>query len=72
MLAGRWPEYPFDWPPPGAANLRRKRVHPEMIDLIRKAIAVQPRSRFASAVRLQSHFEKVYPKALRHWQRSRK
>ena len=38
MLSGWWPEYPFHWPPVGAANLRTKRVHPDMIRFIKKAM----------------------------------
>ncbi len=40
MLAGSWPEYPFDWPMPGVANLRR-RAHPELVAIIRKSICLQ-------------------------------
>lgn len=66
MLAGFWPEYPFDWPPPGAANLRRKFVHPDMISLIRKSISSRPRDRFSDATRMQEQFDIVYPKTMRH------
>lgn len=64
MLAGYWPEYPFDWPPPGASKLRRKRVHPELIAIIRRSIAARPKDRYADAVQMESRYEKVYPKAL--------
>lgn len=66
MLAGQWPEYPFKWPAPGAGNLRRKGVHPEMIALIRKAISPQPRERFANGGKLADTFNKLHGKALRH------
>ncbi len=66
MLAGYWPDYPFDWPPPGAVNLRRKRVHPDMINFVRKAISADPRKRFLDAVKMEAQFESLYPKALRH------
>lgn len=69
MLAGKWPEYPFDWPPPGAANLRRKRVHPSLILMIRKSIASRPRDRFADAVQMESLYQEVYPVALRNLKR---
>jgi serine/threonine-protein kinase len=69
MLSGEWPEYPFDWPPPGARNLRRKRVHPAMIKLIRRAISPRPRDRFVDAVQMEEAYENVYPVALRNLQR---
>ncbi len=66
MLSGCWPEYPFEWPPLGASNLRTKRIHPEMIRFIKKAIAPLPRNRFADAVKMETEFERLYPMALRH------
>ena len=72
MLAGAWPEYPFAWPPPKASNLRTKRVHPEMINLIKKAIDPLPRNRFADATKLQTEFEKIYPVALRNLKKSKR
>ena len=69
MLTGAWPNYPFDWPPPSAIKLRRKRIHPELIALIRKAIEPRPNKRFASAVEMEQRYEKVYPLALRHLQK---
>ncbi len=66
MLAGSWPEYPFVWPPLGANNLRTKRVHPELIKFVKKAIAPLPRNRFADAVKMEEEFGKLYPIALRH------
>ena len=72
ILSGAWPEYPFAWPPPKANNLRTKRVHPEMIDLIKKAIAPLPRNRFADAIKLETEFERVYPIALRHLKKAKR
>jgi len=72
MLSGVWPEYPFAWPPPGANTLRTKRVHPEMIRLIKKAIAPLPRNRFADAVKMEEAFEKLYPVALRHLEKQKR
>jgi serine/threonine-protein kinase len=69
MLAGVWPEYPFDWPPPGAANLRRKRIHPDLIKMIRKAIEPRPRDRYVDAVKMEEVYEKVYPIAVRNLKR---
>jgi serine/threonine-protein kinase len=72
MLSGSWPTYPFDWPPPGTANLRKKFVHPDLIRFIRKAISARPSERFADAIQMQSMYEKVYPTALRNLKRKRR
>ena len=66
MLAGQWPEYPFDWPAPGANNLRKKRVHPDLILFIRKAISLKPQDRFLNAIKMEEQFELLHAKALRH------
>lgn len=71
LLAGAWPEYPFHWPPPGASNLRIRRVHPDMIRFVKKAIATKPRERFPDAVKMELEFERLYPIALRHLKKSR-
>jgi serine/threonine-protein kinase len=72
MLSGYWPGYPFDWPPPGANNLRTKRVHPDMIAYIRKSIAARPNDRFVDAVQMESSFEPVLETALRNLKRKRR
>jgi serine/threonine-protein kinase len=70
MLSGKWPEYPFDWPLAGASTLRR-RVHPDVIAIIRKSVAVKPRDRFADAGRMASAWEKSRLKAYRFVRRHR-
>lgn len=66
MLSGQWPEYPFDWPPPAAGNLRRKRVHPDLIAFIKKSISANPKDRFSNATKMEQHFEPLHAKAIRH------
>lgn len=70
MLAGCWPEYPFDWPLPGTANLRRK-AHPELISIIRKSISVNPRHRYRDATQMLNEWNRVQLKALRFVKRRR-
>jgi eukaryotic-like serine/threonine-protein kinase len=48
MLTGHWPEWPFQWPLAGSATLRRK-VHPDLMDVLRKALSIDPKRRFADA-----------------------
>ena len=71
MLAGEWPEYPFDWPPPGHTKLRRK-VPVEFLRFLQKSIHFDPRKRFTDAVQMQAAFEKLVPKVERFAARKRK
>ena len=64
MFAGKWPEYPFQWPFPGAAKLRR-RAHPDLIAVIQKSVAFHARHRFSDAGAMQRAFEKSRLKAIR-------
>ncbi|MCO8120552.1 serine/threonine protein kinase [Stieleria sp. TO1_6] len=70
MFSGKWPEYPFELPLPGGAALR-KRVHPDLIAIIRKSIAVKPRDRFADAGKMAVAWEKTRLKAIRFARRHR-
>jgi serine/threonine-protein kinase len=72
MLSGRWPVYPFKWPPPGALRLRRKRVHPDIIRLLKKSMSHNPRDRFADAARMSAAWQAAMPQALRLLRRRRK
>lgn len=65
MLAGKLPEWPFAWPPPGYQRMRG-RLHPDLIDFVRKAIEVEPRRRFRDAVQMRAVFGRVKPRALRY------
>jgi len=48
MLTGQWPEWPFEWPLAGYHRLKN-RVHPELIELLRRSIEPNPRKRFRDA-----------------------
>ena len=65
MFSGRLPEWPHDWPPPGYDKLRR-RLHPQMIALIRRAIEVQPRRRFRDAGQMLAAFRRIRSRAIRY------
>jgi eukaryotic-like serine/threonine-protein kinase len=71
MLTGYWPEYPFDWPFPGAIQLRKKSVYPEMIALIRKTLNAKPNDRFADAMKMEKEYKYLLPKALAFLSRKR-
>ncbi len=71
MLSGKWPEYPFEWPFPGATAMRR-RVHADVIAIIRKSIAIRSRDRFVDAEKMEVAWEKSRLKASRFAKRNRK
>lgn len=62
MLAGTLPKWPFDWPPPGFQRLKR-RVRPEMIDILRRALEIDERKRFADCGQMLAAFRKVRARA---------
>jgi len=70
MFSGKWAEYPFQWPFPGAASMRR-RVHPDLIAIIRKSVAIKPRERFTDAVKMAEAWENCRLKAFRFAKRNR-
>lgn len=72
MLSGKWPVYPFDWPPPGASTLRKKHIHPDLIRYIKKAIAPRPSERFIDAVRMHEKYQPIHETALRNLKRKRR
>jgi serine/threonine-protein kinase len=61
MLSGYLPEWPYEWPPPGCDRLRA-RVHPDFVQLLRKAIDVSPRGRFKDAEQMQAAFRRIKPR----------
>jgi len=48
MLARKLPRWPYDWPPPGFATLRRK-ASPQLTALLKKSLALNERDRFRDA-----------------------
>lgn len=71
MFAGHLPEWPFKWPPPGY-NRIAKTLHPELIALLRRALAVDHKQRFDNAERMRLAFDRIRPHALRPLQAARR
>jgi len=63
MLAGKLPQWPFEWPPPGYDKIRGK-LHPDLIKLVRRAFEVKPAKRFRDAEAMLAEFLKLKHKAL--------
>ncbi len=58
LLSGKLPEWPFDWPPAGMDRLS-KRVSPQLIEVLRHSIQLDPRKRYRDAVQMQAAFDKA-------------
>jgi eukaryotic-like serine/threonine-protein kinase len=71
ILSGHLPTWPFEWTPPGYATIRRK-CHPELIDVMRRALELRPTRRFRDANEMLNTFTRVKNKSLRFAVRRRK
>jgi hypothetical protein len=64
MLSGTLPQWPYDWPPPAFERLNR-RVHPDLIAVVRKAMETSPRKRYGHGQQMQTAFHRAKTQALR-------
>ena len=71
MFAGRLPEWPFVWPPPGIDRLRQT-LHPKLVDMLRRALEVDSRKRFPDAGVMLRVLRRVGSRGLRTTTRQRK
>lgn len=69
MFAGELPQWPFDWPLPGAERLRRT-VSREYIAFLRRALELRERKRYRDGAQMERAFQAVQPRALRSSTRS--
>jgi len=58
LFSGKLGEWPFEWPMPGNDKLQA-RVRPELIDILKKAIQLDPSKRYRDAVQMQADFERL-------------
>jgi serine/threonine-protein kinase len=72
MMSGVWPEWPFDWPPAGAAKLRARGVHPDLLKFLRRSMQVRASSRFRDAGVMSREFKLLQPRVLRNLNKKRK
>lgn len=71
ILTSHLPEYPFDWPPPSSATLRRK-AHPDFVEFIRRSLEIRPNRRFGDAVEMLHAFQRLKPRIRRYAATKRK
>ena len=64
LFSGRLPEWPYDWPPPGYDKLRR-RVSPEFIRFLERALQLNPAKRYRDAGQMLTEFRRIKPYVLR-------
>ena len=62
MMSGTLPEWPFEWPLAGYDRLEA-RVRPEMIDILKKSIQLDPGKRYRDALQMQADFERMHSHA---------
>ncbi len=71
MLSGEWPEWPFDWPPPGYKRVRG-RVPADFIAWLKRSMDLIPKKRFRDAEQMLAEFQKLLPLVHEHTLRRRR
>lgn len=71
LFTGTLPEWPFEWPLKGYAALRRK-AHPDLVAVIRKAMEVRPNKRYRDADEMLAALQRSKRRALLFYNRKRK
>lgn len=69
MFAGKLPEWPFQWPPVGYERLE-SRVQPELIELLKNAIRMDPAERYPDAIEMQAEFARIRSRPRRQKRRN--
>jgi len=64
LFSGKLPEWPFEWPMAGHKQLLA-RVRPEFVDMLQKAIQLDPAKRYRDATQMQAAFERLQSHARR-------
>ena len=63
MFAGVLPDWPYQWPPP-RHELARRRLHPDLLELLRRSLEVEPKKRFEDAQQMQRALARIKLRAL--------
>ena len=58
LFSGVLPEWPYTWPLAGHDRLKA-RVRPELVDILKRAIQLDPKKRYRNAIQMQSDFERI-------------
>jgi eukaryotic-like serine/threonine-protein kinase len=63
MMTGVLPTWPFAWPYEGLERARRK-FHPDLIALVRRATEVDHKKRYVDAAQMLAAYQRLQPRAL--------
>lgn len=58
LFSGRLPEWPFEWPLKGLDRLTA-RARPEIVELLKNAIQLDPAKRYPTAIEMHADFERL-------------
>jgi serine/threonine-protein kinase len=58
LFSGTLPEWPFEWPMAGHEKLT-KRLRPELVLILKKAIQLDPAKRYRNAIQMLAEFERL-------------
>jgi serine/threonine-protein kinase len=67
LFSGRLPEWPFEWPLQAYKQLQA-RVRPELIELLKKSIQLDPAKRYSNAIHMKADFDRINSHARRQKQ----
>lgn len=58
LFSGKLPDWPFEWPLKGFDRLQA-RVRPEIVELLKNAIQLDPAKRYPTAIEMHADFERL-------------
>ena len=64
LFSGKLPDWPYKWPMIGNDKLQA-RIRPELAQMLRKAIQLDPADRYRNAIEMYAAFEKLHSRARR-------
>lgn len=64
LFAGKLPEWPYKWPPPGYARIRAK-LRPQPLAWLRKSMEFRPQDRYRNAVAMEKAYDKITGSVIR-------
>ena len=66
MFTGHLPNWPFEWPPPPGFSEIRRRMHPDLIRVLRRSLDMKPVKRYRDAGQMLKAFFAIKERVLEH------
>ena len=63
ILGGKLPPWPFTWPPRDLDKVRRK-AHPDLVNLVRRAVQIKPEKRWPDGQAMYTAFLRMRPRVI--------